>query len=191
MLHFSRVVIDLPLYHRSIVRIGLPYTGPGFVWCQLGRGSWTWDLQFVFTQQPPTPNPDSAFGCGIHQVHPHPPEQQANWLPRIGTFLDPQMTGPISASVTHGQHSDFLQVRVDPAGNDPNGNPQYDIKLTFLHQPPGEEKPDFDPPLPWWRWWWRMLNWICWWRRPRFFHSSTPPFGLEPGEIEDAMKPQP
>ena len=192
MLHLSRVVIDLPLYHRSIVRIGLPYTGPGFVWCQLGGGSWTWDLQFAFVMQPVQATPDSAFGWGIHQIHPHPPENQANWLPRVGSLLDPQMAAPSVTSVDHGQHKDFLQVRVDPAGNDANGNPQYDIKLTFIHSPPGTEKPNFDPPIPWWKyWWWRLVNLIFWWRRPRFFFSSTPPFGLKPEELEDALKPRP
>ncbi len=191
MLHFSRVVIDLPLYHRSIVRIGLPYTGPGFIWCQLVRGSWTWDLQFWSTQQPPGATPDSAYGWGIHQVHPHPPERQANWLPRTGTFLGPpNAPTPASDSVDHGQHIDFLQVRSDPAGNDANGNPQYDIKLTFVHLPPGDEKPNFDPPIPWWRWWWwRVLNWVFWWRRPQFFFSSAPHFGLKPEELKDALKP--
>lgn len=192
MLHLTRVVIDLPLYHRSIVRIGLPYTGPPFVWCLLGGGSWTWDLQFAFLQQPMPATPDSAFGWGIHQVHPHPPENQANWLPRVGSMLDPQLAMPSVTSVDHGQHKDFLQVRVDPAGNDANGNPQYDIKLTFVHSPPGNEEPNFDPPIPWWKhWWWRLVNWVFWWRRPRFFFSSTPPFGIRPEEFDDALKPQP
>lgn len=192
MLHFARVVIDLPLYHRSIVRIGLPYNGPGFVWCPMGGGSWTWDLQFAFVQQPQPANPDSAFGWGIHQVHPHPPENIANWLPRVGSLLDPNFANPSVDSVDHGGHRDFIQVRVDPAGNDANGNPQYDVKLTFLHTPPGNDEPNFDPPIPWWRrWWWWLMTTLCWWRRPRFFYSDTPPFGIRPDEAEDALGPRP
>ena len=187
MLHFSRVVADQPTYHRAVVRISLPYTGPFFVWCQGGNGNWTWDLQFGFAVTPPPPTPDAAVGWGIHQVHPHPPEKQSNWLPRLGIHF---LAGaPIARSVDHGNHKDFFQIRADAAGNDANGNPQYDIKLTFVHVT-ADAEPDFDPPYSWWQWWWwRLLNWVCWWRRSRFYFSSTPHFGVKPEEFEEVMNP--
>src|ERR1700676_5069229 len=189
MLYGKQVVVDQPLYHRSVVRIGLPYTGPLFLWCARGL-NWTWDLQFAEGMTPPLGTTDSAFAWGIHQVHPHPPENIANWLPRNGCMLDPLLTAPIDDSVAHAAHADHMQVRIDPDGIDPlTGNPIYAIKITFVHRA-GPGKPDFDtPPRDFWDWLLGLFS--PWWIRPRILASPEPPFRSRPEDLVNDLKRRP
>ena len=183
MFHFARTLIDTPLYHRSVITISQPYTGPLFLWSQLPNGKWTWDLKFDFIIQPPR-IPDVCVAWGIHQDHPHnPPENIANWCPRVGFSFFAGL--PIARSVGHGNHHDWIQLRVDPLGrNDAQGNPMHEIKITFVHTEAGEEEPCFEYEYPWWwPWWWFFTRRICWWRAPKFFVSNAPEFGPNKKEL--------
>jgi hypothetical protein len=176
MLYGGQIIIDHPLFHRSLIRIGLPYTGPLFLWC-VGANCWTWDLEFLEIGTPVLGKPDSVSVWGIHQRQPHPPERASTWLPRTVCLLDPQVTNPNQSSVAHGFHADNLQVSVDPAGVDlATGQPIYaiDIRLIHLIAAPG---PDGVPPrLP------RPTPCYCLWDRVRaalngrtILSSETPP----------------
>jgi hypothetical protein len=186
MLYGMRVIVDQPLYHRSVVRIGLPYTGPLFLWCARGL-NWTWDLEFVEVMLPPQGTPDAAFAWGIHQVHPHPPEKMANWLPNLGCLLDPQLTAPMDDSVKHAFHSDHMQIRIDLGGVDlVTGNPIYDIKITFAHRA-GPGKPDFDT-VPRHYWDWLLGLFGPWASRPIILSSMEPPSKSRREELENNVR---